>query len=120
MSSGVVTKMVISSAYATTAVYLERRLILIAVRVFSITCSKGFRLNANRSMLIGHPCRTEQRMGMDQARCPLICTDDVAWSYIYLLRVIKTLAKPIAPHHPKELYMRDFVNGFLKIQGQDV
>jgi hypothetical protein len=89
MSSGAVTRMVISSAYATTAAFLERRLILIPVSVCSNTCCMGFKLNVNRNMLIGHPCRTEQRMGMGPARCPLICSDGVAWSYVCLMRVIK-------------------------------
>jgi hypothetical protein len=93
MSSGAVTNRVKSSAYATTAVFVVRP-ILIPVSLWSSRCSNGFKTKAKSNMLKGHPCRTEHCMGIGPVVCPLIWIEVKAWSYTFCMRVMNCMLNP--------------------------
>jgi hypothetical protein len=94
MSFGAVTKIVTSSAYATTAAFWVLCQILIPVKLRSNRHNNGFKIKAKSSMLIGQPCLTEHRTGKDPKRWPLICTEEKAWSYIAFMRAMKRMLYP--------------------------
>ena len=83
---GVVIKMVISSAYATTTVFRTRFPVRIPGSFWSKMRSSGSTYKAKSSMLMGHPCLTELWFGIDPDRWPLIWMEDAASSYMLLIR----------------------------------
>jgi hypothetical protein len=53
--------------------------------------SRGFRHSAYKAVLRGHPWRMPDSIGMGLDRCPLTCTEAVAFSYVsYSLLELET------------------------------
>jgi len=86
MSVGVVTKMVISSAYATTTVFRACFPIRIPGSVWSKMRGSGSTHKAKSSMLMGYPCLTELFIGIGPDKWPLIWMEDAASSYMLFIR----------------------------------
>ena len=82
-----------SSAYATTAVRVALP-IRIPLSVWFRSHSKGFRLKTNSSILKGKPCLIPPCMGIGPIVCPLMCKEEYAWSYMFLIKPMNLVLKP--------------------------